>query len=307
MSKPIILTLGEPAGIGVDLFLLLAQQNKLPKNLKVVADKNLLIYRAHQLNLEYNIPDSQIIQFDVAEINCCGHPTIKNVKYILQTLEYAITACLRGEFAAIVTGPVHKAIINQAGIPFSGHTEYLAKKAGVARTIMCFENTKLRIALATTHIPLAAVPGFISKNVWIETLKLLHDELQQKFKIYAPIIAVCGLNPHAGEGGYIGKEEQEIIIPGIKKLISEGIKVEGPYPADTIFHQTKANCFFSLYHDQLLPALKMHHFYETVNITLGLPFLRTSVDHGTALELAGTGKANPASLNAAINTALKWC
>ncbi len=303
MPKPIVLTLGEPAGIGVDLFLQLAQS--LPQNLKVIADKNLLVHRAKQLNINYQIPVSQIIHFDAAEINCCGKPTIKNVDYVLRTLDHAITGCLQEEFAAIVTGPVQKSTINEAGIEFLGHTEYLAMKASVKKTVMCFENKTIRMALATTHVPLRLVPDLISEKLLIEVVEIIHTQLQKKFKIQQPIIAVCGLNPHAGEAGHIGTEEQTIISPTLEKLKNKGINITGPHPADTIFHQVKADCYLSLYHDQLLPALKIHHFYDTVNITLGLPFVRTSVDHGTALDLAGTGKANPASLKCAIDTALR--
>lgn len=303
MTKPLILTLGEPAGIGIDLFLQLAPS--LPPTIKVAVDKNLLKHRAKQLNIDYQIPDSQIIHFEAAAINCCGKPTSKNAPYILRTLDYAIAGCLAGEFAALVTGPIQKSVINDAGIAFSGHTEYLAKKTGVAKTVMCFENKSLRVALATTHIALRSVPDLISEKLLTEVISIIEVELRQKFNVLKPVIAVCGLNPHAGEAGHFGTEEQTIIIPTLEKLKNHGIAVTGPFPADTVFHQPHADCILSLYHDQLLPALKMHLFYDTVNITLGLPFIRTSVDHGTALELAGTGHANPASLKSAIDAALR--
>lgn len=303
--KKIALTLGEPAGIGIDLFLQLSQQMSYPKNLYVIVDKNLLVHRAAELKIHFQFPYSQIIHITAPVIDCCGKPTLKNVPYVLNTLDRAINGCLQGEFAAMVTGPVQKSIINEAGMKFSGHTEYLAEKAGVAKTVMCFENSKLRVALATTHVPLQAVPSLITENLLIETLQIIHTELIKKFKIANPKIAVCGLNPHAGEGGLLGLEEQEVIIPMLKKLMRLGIDCSGPFPADSIFHQGKFDCILSLYHDQLLPALKYADFYETVNITLGLPFIRTSVDHGTALALAGTGKGNPASLQCAINTAIR--
>lgn len=307
--KQIALTLGEPAGIGIDLFLQLSQQmplhENLPENLKVIADRNLLKHRAAQLKMPFQFSDAQIIHIPAAEIDCCGKPSLKNVPYVLNTLDRAINGCLQDEFAAMVTGPVQKLIINEAGIKFSGHTEYLAEKTGVAKTVMCFENSKLRVALATTHVPLQAVPSLITEDLLIETLQIIHAELTNKFKISHPKIAVCGLNPHAGEAGLLGLEEQTVIIPTLKKLANLGIDCSGPFPADSIFHQGQFDCILSLYHDQLLPALKYADFYETVNITLGLPFVRTSVDHGTALDLAGTGKGNPASLQCAINTAIR--
>lgn len=310
-QKKIALTLGEPAGIGVDLFLQLAQGDFFKnKNIVVIADKNLLVHRAKRLNLPFICPASQIIHINAAEIDCCSAPSIKNAPYVLQTLDAAIQGCMQGEFAAMVTGPVQKAILNSASQHFAsrkfiGHTEYLAEKTHTPKTVMCFENASLRVALATTHVPLRAVPDLITENLLMETLSLIQRELIQKFKIASPRIAVCGLNPHAGEEGLLGTEEKAIIIPTLQKLINKGMACFGPFPADTIFHQGHFDCILSLYHDQLLPALKYQHFFDTVNITLGLPFVRTSVDHGTALDLAGTGKANSASLSQAIATAMR--
>ena len=217
-----------------------------------------------------------------------------------------MTGCLNGEFAALVTGPVHKGNVNDAGIAFTGHTEFLAKLSKSPHAVMMLATTGLRVALVTTHIPLREVSNRITPEILENTLNIIHQELQQCFAITQPNIIVCGLNPHAGESGHLGHEETEIIIPVLDRLRSQGLSIEGPLPADTAFipkYMTKADVFITMYHDQGLPVLKHMGFGNAINITLGLPFIRTSVDHGTALELAGSGKADATSMISAINTA----
>lgn len=239
-----------------------------------------------------------------------GRPDIANAGHVLETLKTAIHGCLDGEFDAMVTGPVHKATINQAGYPFSGHTEYIAAECGDAYPVMMLVSRELRVALVTTHIPLADVSARITAERLEQTLTIVNEDLYRKFGIDKPRLLICGLNPHAGEEGFLGREEIEIMTPVLEKLRKSGLDLIGPVPADTAFTPASLqniDCIVAMYHDQGLPALKARGFGETVNITLGLPVIRTSVDHGTAFSLAGSGKADPGSLRAAIDCALQLC
>ena len=235
-----------------------------------------------------------------------GQLNPKNASYVLNTLERATAGCLQNEFNALVTGPIHKGILNEK-IPFSGHTEWLAERSGQVPVVMMLATQELRVALATTHIPLSEVAKNISYKNLLQTIRILQHALQKEFHIIKPHILVAGLNPHAGEQGYLGREEIDIIIPALETLRAEGINLTGPLPADTLFtpkYLQNADAVLAMYHDQGLPVLKYQGFGKAVNITLGLPFLRTSVDHGTALDLAGSGKASPTSFAAALEMAI---
>ena len=321
MTLRLALTPGEPAGIGPDLCILLARQAQAHE-LVVIADPLLLQARAAELGLALDIlplaadrpptpsPAGQLRVLPVA-LRAPVHsgrldPT--NAAYVLETLDTAIAGCRDGRFAALVTGPVHKGVINDAGIPFSGHTEYLAQKTGAAQVVMMLAAPGLRVALATTHLPLRAVSDAITGEGLRQILRVLHQDLRARFGIAAPRILVCGLNPHAGEAGHLGREEIDIIAPALEALRAEGLNLYGPLPADTLFtprYLEHADAVLAMYHDQGLPVLKHHGFGAAVNITLGLPIIRTSVDHGTALELAGSGRAEVGSLQAAIATAVQ--
>ncbi|MEE9492998.1 MAG: 4-hydroxythreonine-4-phosphate dehydrogenase PdxA [Gammaproteobacteria bacterium] len=313
----IALTTGEPAGIGPDLCLSPALK-KFAAEIVCIGDIDVINDRARQLQCA---PLSNTYQQDHSPLAgniCVQHiPCIKpvtpgtlerqNSAFVLQTLDRAIAGCLSGEFDAMVTGPVHKGIINEAGIPFTGHTEYLAEKSHTDRVVMVLATTGLRVALATTHLPLAAVSAAITKDELSTTLKTLHTDLARYTGKSAPHILVAGLNPHAGEDGHLGREEIEIIEPVLDSLRQQGMSLEGPLPADTLFtppYLRRADAILAMYHDQGLPVLKHLGFGNAVNMTYGLPFIRTSVDHGTALTLAGTGKANDNSLQTAIRYAL---
>lgn len=315
----IALTPGEPAGIGPDLIIQLAQ-SELPAELVVLADPQLLKERAQVLGLPLTViaydPNHiqakkhqlTVLPISLAKLTQCGVLATENASYVISTLQRATQGCLAGEFGALVTGPVHKGVINQAGISFTGHTEFLASLTHTDQVVMLLQTEKMRVALMTTHLPLRAVPDAITTDLITNTLQILQADLQRRFKIAAPRILVCGLNPHAGENGYLGREEIEVIIPALEKLRASGVDLIGPVPADTAFipqNLARADAVVAMYHDQGLAVLKYSGFDSGVNITLGLPFIRTSVDHGTALELAGTGKANPASLLAAIKTAME--
>ncbi|MDQ5891286.1 MAG: 4-hydroxythreonine-4-phosphate dehydrogenase, partial [Pseudomonadota bacterium] len=237
-----------------------------------------------------------------------GQLNVANSAYVVETLTRACDGCLNGEFAALITGPVHKGIINDAGVPFSGHTEFFADRSRCDRVVMMLATEELRVALATTHLPLAAVSAAITRQSLHEVITILHHDLQTKFGIAQPQIYVCGLNPHAGEGGHMGREELDVINPALDELRQQGITLVGPLPADTLFqpkYLQHADAVLAMYHDQGLPVLKYQGFGRAVNITLGLPFIRTSVDHGTALELAATGSADPGSFITALNLAIK--
>jgi len=317
----IALTPGEPAGIGPDLCLMLAQQ-ELAIELVVICDPELLQQRAAMLGLSFRsrIFDShKAPQRSTAGEICilpiatgapvqCGVLDSRNAHYVLETLDHAIAGCQSGIFTALVTGPVHKGIINDAGIAFSGHTEYLAEATGSGTVVMLLATDELRVALVTTHVPLQDVSALITAERLQRIIRTLHAGLQQRLGITQPRIKVCGLNPHAGENGHLGREEIETIIPTLQVLRDEGIDLEGPLPADTLFNIHSiagSDAILAMYHDQGLPVLKHSGFGRAVNITLGLPLVRTSVDHGTALDLAGTGRADTGSLQAAIKYAAK--
>ena len=320
MTLRIGVTPGEPAGIGPDLVIKLAQQD-WPVELVVCANASLLTTRAEQLGLPlqllpYNAdatPRPQragtltLADFALAEAVTPGQLNAANGRYVVDTLSFAGEKSISGEFAAIVTGPVHKGIINQAGIPFSGHTEFFAQQSNTPYVVMMLATEGLRVALATTHIPLAYVAKAITPDRLTKVISILHQDLQQKFAIANPRIYVCGLNPHAGEDGHLGREELDIIIPTLQQLRQTGMDLVGPLPADTLFqpkYLQDADAVLAMYHDQGLPVLKHMGFGRSVNISLGLPLIRTSVDHGTALDLAATGKADAGSLFHAVNQAI---
>ncbi len=316
----IILSTGEPAGIGPDLALTIVQRD-LPCQLIVLGDRQLLSERAAQLGLSVRMRDYQptleqrqqagvltLLHVPVAAPVQAGQLNAANARYVLHMLDRACDGCSSGEFAAMVTAPVQKSVINQAGVAFTGHTEYLAERTGGHLPVMMLTADTLRVALVTTHLPLVQISQAITRNVLQQTLRILHHDLQQRFGIGQPRILVLGLNPHAGESGYLGREEIEIITPVLNELRAEGMLLTGPAPADTAFtpHMLHdADAVLAMYHDQGLPVLKYAGFGNAVNVTLGLPIIRTSVDHGTALDLAGTGKADAGSLQAALNLAIQ--
>lgn len=313
------LTPGEPAGIGPDLVIRIAQQ-QWPRPLVAIADPELLGERASRLDLPLQLlpyepgcdipaPAGSLYHHPVAleRSAVAGRLDPGNARYVLQTLRHAVEGCLRGDYAGMVTAPVHKAVINDAGIQFSGHTEFIADITG-GHPVMMLACPGLRVALATTHLPLREVADAITPEVLTQVIRALHRDLLERFRIARPNILVCGLNPHAGEGGHLGREEIEIIEPTLAGLRAEGMQLSQPLPADTLFtprHLEQADAVLAMYHDQGLPVLKHMGFGQAVNITLGLPIVRTSVDHGTALELAGSGQADPGSLVAAIGEAVR--
>lgn len=312
----IAITAGEPAGIGLDLCVQLAQQ-AIAARITVIADQNTLLARAQQLNLALTVHSDSTRHTGNGTLCVLHHPTAapvvagkldaRNGPHLLKMLTAATQGCLDGTFDAIVTAPVHKGIINDAGITFTGHTEFLAELTHTPQVVMMLVGGGMRVALATTHLPLKDVPAAITKDSLETTIRILHADLSTKFGIKTPKIYVAGLNPHAGEGGHLGMEEIETIHPVLEKLRAEGMHLLGTLPADTMFSQKNlkdADAFLCMYHDQGLPVLKHASFGNGVNITLGLPIIRTSVDHGTALELAGTGKAEIGSLLAAIELAI---
>lgn len=320
MTLRLGITPGEPAGIGPDLVIAMAQQ-EWPVELVVCANAALLTERAAELNLPLKLQaydatrpatpqragSLTVANFELAEPVISGQLNAANGHYVVDTLRFAGEKSMNGEFAAIVTGPVHKGIINQAGIPFSGHTEFFALQSNTPYVVMMLATEGLRVALATTHIPLAYVAKAITRERLLKVLSILHQDLQQKFAIAQPKIYVCGLNPHAGEDGHLGREELDIIIPALNELRAQGMTLVGPLPADTLFqpkYLNDADAVLAMYHDQGLPVLKHMGFGRSVNISLGLPLIRTSVDHGTALDLAGTGKADAGSLFHAVNQAI---
>lgn len=301
--KPLVVTSGEPAGIGPELCLALADAD-LPVPLVVLGDRNLIEARARALGR--SIGTLNIIHVPLRTASLAGKLDPANAPYVIDLLDRALAGCLSGEFSGMVTAPVHKGVINDAGIPFTGHTEYLADKTGTAKVVMMLAGGGLHVALVTTHLALKDVPAAITRDEVETTLRIVHHDLHSKFGISNPRILVAGLNPHAGEGGHMGREEIDVIEPVIAKLRSEGFDIVGPLPADTLFTRkvlAGSHAQVAMYHDQGLAVLKYAAFEEGVNITLGLPVLRTSVDHGTALDLAGTGKADPGSLFAAVNMA----
>ncbi len=292
-------------------------QQPLACRLVLVTDPMVLQARALRLRLPFQAPPWQgrdaatspvaILPVDTAAPVQAGKLEPANAAYVVKTLERATDGCLSGEFDALVTAPVHKGVINDAGIAFTGHTEYLASRTGVNQAVMMLMADQVRVALVTTHVPLADVSRLITATRVIGVIRVLHRDLQRRFHIENPRILVCGLNPHAGESGHLGREEIEVIAPAIEALRDEGLHLTGPVPADTAFTPDKllsVDAVLTMYHDQGLPVLKHLGFGHAVNITLGLPFIRTSVDHGTALDLAGTGRADPGSLRAAVVTAV---
>jgi 4-hydroxythreonine-4-phosphate dehydrogenase len=314
-DPPLAITSGEPAGIGPDLCLQLASHG-LP--LVVLADKTLLIQRAKQLGLSVELIDYapgapaptagqlQVLHIPLTAPCEAGRLDPANSHYVLELLTRATQGCHSGEFAGIVTAPVHKGVINDAGVPFTGHTEFLAELTHTPLVVMMLAGNGLRVALATTHLPLRAVADAITRELLEAVLRILQRDLQSRFGLPNPRILVAGLNPHAGEDGHLGREEIEVMIPVLDALRAEGFNVSAPLPADTLFavHRLKeADAVLAMYHDQGLPVLKHASFGEGVNITLGLPIIRTSVDHGTALDLAGTGRAEVGSLLEAIKVA----
>lgn len=300
----IAITSGEPAGIGPDICLRLAERT-WPVRLLVLGDRDLLAARAVQLGLDVGRIEMRHIPLQKSAL--AGRLDPANARYVLDILDATLAGCVDGEYAAMVTTPVHKGVINDAGIEFSGHTEYLAERTATPRVVMLLAGAGLRVALATTHLALKDVPHAITRGDLELTIRILHAELQAKFGIPRPRILVSGLNPHAGESGHMGREEIEIINPVVEKLRAEGMDLVGPLPADTLFTKNVlagSDAQLAMYHDQGLAVLKYAAFEEGINVTLGLPIIRTSVDHGTALDLAGSGKASPASLFAAIDAAI---
>lgn len=316
----IVLSTGEPAGIGPDV-VLDAARSEWPARIVAVGDAQLLAQRQRMLGVDVQF--RQIGSLQDAPAHRAGslamlHVPLEvaatpgrlasgNAAYVLRVLDLCVDACLQGNASAMVTAPVHKGIINDAGIAFSGHTEYLAQRSGVELPVMLLCAGELRVALATTHLSIRAVSDAITPALLHNVAKVLDADLRTRFAIDSPVIGVCGLNPHAGEGGYLGREEIDTIEPTLEQLRAEGLQLLGPLPADTAFTPRvleQVHAVLAMYHDQGLPVLKYAGFGDAVNVTLGLPFVRTSVDHGTALDLAGSGAANAGSLHAAISLAL---
>lgn len=316
----IALTAGEPAGIGPDICIRFAQQAH-SFAVVVLGDAHVLLARARSMQLPLRIESYeagnvhaqqpgvlQVLNTPVHKQVEAGNPDSANARHVLALLDRAVDGCLAGEFTAMVTAPVNKAVINEAGIPFTGHTEYLASRCGTSAPVMLLVAGNLRVALATTHLPLAAVPAAITRESLTHTLNVLHSDLIHRFNIPSPRLLVLGLNPHAGEAGHLGREEIETIKPVCDTLRSEGMHITGPVAADTAFNPQRLDQFdaiLAMYHDQGLPVLKYAGFGHAVNVTLGLPIIRTSVDHGTALELAGTGRADSGSLEVALTMAAR--
>lgn len=320
MPRLFALTPGEPAGIGPDLCLLLARVAQ-PEILIAIASRDLLAARAEQLGLAIELINTEpahwpqqpaaagslyVWDTPLAAPVEPGQLDARNAHYVLQTLTRAGQGCLDGHFAGMITAPVHKGVINEAGIAFSGHTEFLAELTHTPQVVMMLATRGLRVALVTTHLPLREVADAITPERIRRVARILDRDLRTKFGITQPRILVCGLNPHAGEGGHLGREEIEVIEPTLAQLRGEGLNLVGPLPADTLFtpkHLEHCDAVLAMYHDQGLPVLKYKGFGAAVNITLGMPIIRTSVDHGTALDLAGSGKIDCGSLQVALETA----
>lgn len=318
--QPLYVTSGEPAGIGLDICLDLAKRVD-ERPVVVLADKNALQQRAEMLGLHHiqlidftgETQSSAQGQLYVEHITChadvvAGELNAQNSAYVLEQLRRSAEYAMTGKSVGVATAPVQKSIINQAGIAFSGHTEYYQEFAGVERVVMMLATPNLRVALVTTHLPLRDVADAITSERLQQVIDILIADLQQKFKIAKPKILVCGLNPHAGENGYLGREEIDVINPVLRDYQAQGVDISECLPADTLFtprYLQDADAVLSMFHDQGLPVLKAQGFGEAINITLGLPFIRTSVDHGTALSLAGTGQASASSLNVAVDLALQ--
>ena len=316
MAPLIAVTAGEPAGIGPDLCVQLARR-RLPARVVVIADIGLLKGRARRLGVPLDLEEFapaahpragalSVRHTPLARPATAGRLDPANSRYVLRTLEAAADGCRDGVFDAMVTAPLQKSVINDAGIAFTGHTEFLASHLGAEHVVMMLVGGGMRVALATTHLPLKDVASSITRKGLERTLRVLQRDLVGRFGLARPRILVAGLNPHAGESGFLGREEIEIIVPVLNKLRRAGFDLEGPLPADTLFHPRRlkhCDCVLAMYHDQGLPVLKHASFGAGVNVTLGLPIIRTSVDHGTALDLAGTGRAEMGSLIEAIRVA----
>ena len=312
------ITCGEPAGIGPELCARLAA-GPLPAAVVAIGDAELIAARAKRLGISLTLTPHDarqsrhvagtlpVIDTPFPARDCLGRPDPANAPTLLHGLDLAIDGCRDGRFAAMVTAPLHKQVINDAGIAFSGHTEYVASRCGVDTPVMLLASETMRVALVTTHLPLRAVPDAITPGRLATVLDVLWRDLRERFDIAAPRIAVCGLNPHAGEGGHLGREDDEIIAPAIAAQRAAGRDVTGPHPADTLFHRAagEADAVLAMYHDQGLPVIKYGGFGGIVNVTLGLPIVRTSVDHGTALDIAGSGRASASSLSAAVALAAR--
>ena len=319
MAPLIAVTSGEPAGVGPELCLRLTERPQGAARLVILADRELLAERARAHNFAGQLrdwtPDTppspgvlDVLHLPLARAAQAGRLDPVNSPYVLALLDRAIDGCGRGEFAAMVTAPVHKGVINDGGVAFTGHTEYLAEKTGTAQVVMMLVGGGLRVALATTHLPLKDVAAAVTQQSLEQTLRILNAEMGRKYGVANPRILVAGLNPHAGEGGYLGCEEIEVITPVLDRLRGEGMTLIGPLPADTMFTPpllAQGDCVLAMYHDQGLTALKYASFGQGINVTLGLPIIRTSVDHGTALELAGSGRADPGSLFVAVDQAVE--
>lgn len=315
--KPVLVSSGEPAGIGPDLCLALAAYD-LP--VVILGDQSLLKTRARELNQQVqfinyqkeNPIETKPGYLTIWPISCpapviSGQLNPKNASYVIELLTLGATLCAQGEFAALITAPVHKANINASGIPFTGHTEFFAHFFHVDTVVMMLACEQMKVALVTTHLPLRSVSETITSSLIINVITQLHHSLVNSFGIKTPKITVAGLNPHAGESGYLGREEIDVIIPALTYLRNQGMELDGPLPADTMFtpkHLGNCDAYVAMYHDQGLPVLKYAGFHEAVNITLGLPIIRTSVDHGTALELAGKNSADTGSMLAAVQMAM---
>lgn len=317
----VTITPGEPAGSGPDLVVALAQRD-WPVELVVCASPELLLVRASLLGLPLTLQPFQAVQpakpqaagtltvlpVELRSPTVPGQLDVRNSAYVVETLARACDSCLSGEFAALITGPVHKGIINDAGIQFIGHTEFFEERSHSEKVVMMLATEELRVALATTHLPIKAIPDAITPDLLRQIVTILYHGLQTKFGIPQPHVLVCGLNPHAGEGGHMGTEEIDTIIPVLNEMRALGMNLSGPLPADTLFqpkYLDHADAVLAMYHDQGLPVLKYQGFGRAVNITLGLPFIRTSVDHGTAIDLAGQGKADVGSFITALNLAIQ--
>ena len=315
--KPhIVISSGEPAGIGLDLCVLLSTK-KFPAFITVVSDKNALTDRANRLNKSITLYENVPIEhkgdhsLSIHHIPACeniqtGLLNPRNNQYVLDVLNFALDGCLNKSFDALVTAPIHKSIINESQ-PFTGHTEYIAHYTQAKNEVMMLASKTMKVALVTTHVPLSQVSHLITSEKLEQTIKTIHRDLIHRFKISNPAIFVAGLNPHAGENGVLGLEEINILTPVISKLKCEGMLIEGPLPADTLFTEKyiqKADCFLAMYHDQGLAVFKHANFGLGVNVTLGLPIIRTSVDHGTAIDLAGQGNIDPNSFFSAIDLAI---
>jgi 4-hydroxythreonine-4-phosphate dehydrogenase len=320
VNRPLAVTAGEPAGIGPELCLELARTGR-SEGLVVVADPETLLVRAAMLGWndvtlrEFDPAGKRAVHARTGELlvmaqplpnpRVCGTPDPQNARSLLEGIKRAVAGCTSGTFAALVTAPLQKSAINEGGIAFSGHTEYLAQLTAAETPVMLLIAADLRVALASTHMPLKSVSAYLTPERLARVIEVLDHDLKTRFRIANPSILVCGLNPHAGESGHLGSEEREVIAPVVRKMQARGIDVRGPVPADTAFTPAagKSDAVLAMYHDQGLPVLKYAGFGTAVNVTLGLPIVRTSVDHGTALDIAGTGKADSGSLFAAVELA----